>query len=109
MVYIRHNNLYLTDCGDVTLQDQRVLDNSNLFVWDGKQVGGVPVRTGTACEPVLLRMTYPQPPSGEGGEGEGEREGEIELGRARDSTLGGLRVYNIHIYCIVYECLCPFL
>ena len=72
---------------DQTLQDLQVLDGSNLFIWDGKQVGGVEVRTGQACEPVLLRVTYPRPACD-------EDEEEVEMGRAKDSTLGELRVWH---------------
>ena len=75
---------------DKTLRDLQVLDGSNLFVWDGERVGGVGIRTGTACEPVLLRVTYHSCEES-GGVEEGEEE-EMEIGRPKDSTLGELRV-----------------
>ena len=79
-----------------TLQDQDILDNSNLFVWDGKQVDGELIRTGKSSEPVLLRVTCPKAEEGvgEGGVEEGG-EREMEIGRAKDSTLGELRVIII--------------
>ena len=70
-----------------TVQERNLLDNSNLFVWDGKQVGGEIVRTGQSCEPVLLRVTCPRT---EGEEGAGQKE--TNIGRHKDSTLGDLRV-----------------
>ena len=74
--------------------------DSNLFVWDGKQVRGHALQTGASCEPVKLHVTYPLPPpssgdSGEGGEEEEEEEeeeSELVSGFAKNSTLGELRV-----------------
>ena len=89
-----------TGSRDVTLNDLHILDNSNLFVWDGKQVGQVPVRTGEAFEPVCLRVTYPHlhfSEEEEEEEEEGERGREVDVGRPKDSTLGELRV---HQYCV---------
>ena len=83
------------------MQERHILDNSNLFVWDGKQVDGEVVRTGEVCEPVLLKVTYPRPEgemedeegcSVEGVMEERGKDCEIEIGRPKDSTLGDLRV-----------------
>ena len=79
-----------------TIQDQNILDNSNLFVWDGKQVDGEFIQTGKSCEPVLLRVTYPtiEEEAEVARAEEGGRESVVEIGRPKDSTLGDLRVMD---------------
>ncbi|XP_041478412.1 ubiquitin carboxyl-terminal hydrolase 40-like [Lytechinus variegatus] len=54
----------LTDTPDKTLQDCYVTDQSFVFLWDGKQVGGNSILVGPNSEPVLLILTFkPAPPN----------------------------------------------
>ncbi|XP_032823610.2 ubiquitin carboxyl-terminal hydrolase 40 isoform X1 [Petromyzon marinus] len=42
--------------GDRSLSEAGLKDGCNLFIWDGNQVGGVPIATGKENEPVLLDL-----------------------------------------------------
>ena len=79
---------------DSSIADVGITDDSNLFVWDGVQVGGEVVQVGVSCEPVLLHVTYPAPSShGSSATGE-ECEYELVSGFPKNSTLKELRVRN---------------
>lgn len=41
---------------DLTLSDVGITDHANIFVWNGVEVGGVPIPVGYDCEPLLLRI-----------------------------------------------------
>ncbi|XP_068101398.1 ubiquitin carboxyl-terminal hydrolase 40 isoform X2 [Hyperolius riggenbachi] len=43
-----------------TLARAGIKDGSDVFVWDGKQVGGQPVKSGPDCTPVLLTIMRPR-------------------------------------------------
>ncbi|XP_055977831.1 ubiquitin carboxyl-terminal hydrolase 40 [Sorex fumeus] len=63
-------HVYETLTGDsLTLNDAGIDDGEDIFVWNGAQVGGVPIATGSESEPLLLNVLRPAP-GGEGAEGQ---------------------------------------
>ncbi|XP_038044893.1 ubiquitin carboxyl-terminal hydrolase 40-like [Patiria miniata] len=80
--------LHLYDCisesDSAILQDLELTDGSILFLWDGNKVDGMPMKTGAACVPVLIHLTYAVTR-------DNRETGETSRGFARDLTLGELR------------------
>ena len=72
-------------------------DETHLFVWDGLEVGGKPIQTGKAHEPLLLHFTYSID----------QDEREMDLCVARSLTLGELRVAahesHVTVTCVYYR------
>ncbi|KAM6178424.1 ubiquitin carboxyl-terminal hydrolase 40 [Rhynchocyon petersi] len=61
-------HIYQTLEGDErTLCEMEITDGEDIFVWNGVEVGGVQVQTGTDCEPLLLNVLH-LAASGEGEE-----------------------------------------
>ena len=58
-------------------------DEAHLFVWNGMDIGGQPLQTGKAHEPIVLHFTYSVTD---------QDEREMDVCVARSLTLGGLRV-----------------
>ncbi|KAG8515569.1 Ubiquitin carboxyl-terminal hydrolase 40 [Galemys pyrenaicus] len=44
------------DGDDLTLCEIEIADGEDIFVWDGVEVGGVQISTGSDCEPLLLNV-----------------------------------------------------
>ncbi|XP_006893520.1 PREDICTED: ubiquitin carboxyl-terminal hydrolase 40 [Elephantulus edwardii] len=46
------------DGDELTLCEMEIADGEDIFVWNGVEVGGVPVQTGIDCEPLLLNILH---------------------------------------------------
>ena len=79
-------HLYDTISGDeqAVLSSLGLSDETHLFVWNGIDVGGKPLLTGKAHEPLVLHFTYSLA---------GQDEREMDVCVAKSLTLGGLREY----------------
>jgi hypothetical protein len=75
-------HLYQDITGDLqaTLASSGISGSTKLFVWDGKQVGGLPVPVGSECEPVLISI-------------EMQEVKRMEFALARNSTVNDLKNY----------------
>ncbi|XP_071811741.1 ubiquitin carboxyl-terminal hydrolase 40-like isoform X1 [Apostichopus japonicus] len=77
--------LHLYDCiseqDSSTIRNMCITDGSYLFVWDGKQVDGMPIRTGLDAQPIFLRLSYLSE--------SGDRS-EISRGYPRDTSMRSL-------------------
>ncbi|XP_060224783.1 ubiquitin carboxyl-terminal hydrolase 40 isoform X2 [Meriones unguiculatus] len=52
-------HVYHTLDGDeLTLCEAEIADGEDIFVWNGVEVGGVQIQTGSDCEPVLLHILH---------------------------------------------------
>ncbi|KAM8789556.1 ubiquitin carboxyl-terminal hydrolase 40 isoform 2-T3 [Rhynchonycteris naso] len=52
-------HIYQTlDGDDLTLCEVEIADQEDIFVWNGVEVGGVRIRTGRDCEPLLLNVLH---------------------------------------------------
>ncbi|XP_051046701.1 ubiquitin carboxyl-terminal hydrolase 40 isoform X3 [Phodopus roborovskii] len=59
-------HVYHTLHGDeLTLCEAEIADGEDIFVWNGVEVGGVQIQTGSDCEPLLLHILHIEM-SGEG-------------------------------------------
>ncbi|KAL1770992.1 ubiquitin carboxyl-terminal hydrolase 40 isoform X1 [Sigmodon hispidus] len=59
-------HVYHTLDGDeLTLCEAEIADGEDIFVWNGVEVGGVQIQTGSDCEPLLLHILHLEM-SGEG-------------------------------------------
>ncbi|XP_044236652.1 ubiquitin carboxyl-terminal hydrolase 40 isoform X4 [Ursus arctos] len=48
----------MLDGDDLTLCELEIADGEDLFVWNGVEVGGIPIPTGSDCEPLLLHVLH---------------------------------------------------
>ena len=48
----------VSDDNSAVLHNLGLVSGTILFVWDGKKIDGMTVRTGEACRPVLVHLTY---------------------------------------------------
>lgn len=46
------------DGDDLTLCDLEIADEEDIFVWNGVEVGGIQIPTGSDCEPLLLNVLH---------------------------------------------------
>ncbi|XP_012583388.1 PREDICTED: ubiquitin carboxyl-terminal hydrolase 40 isoform X2 [Condylura cristata] len=46
------------DGDDLTLCEIKIADGEDIFVWNGVEVGGVQISTGSDCEPLLLNVLH---------------------------------------------------
>ncbi|XP_022086009.1 LOW QUALITY PROTEIN: ubiquitin carboxyl-terminal hydrolase 40-like [Acanthaster planci] len=80
--------LHLYDCisddNSAILQDLGLTSGTALFLWDGHKVDGMPLKTGPACAPVLVHLTYARTR-------DNRETAETSRGLARDLTVGELR------------------
>ncbi|KAI1899265.1 hypothetical protein AGOR_G00060030 [Albula goreensis] len=86
-----------------SLYSAAIRDGSDLFVWNGREVGGVSVQTGSEWEPVLLTLVRPSLEEeeeeeegvamarGGGGDAGGGGLARMERGFAGGATLGAVR------------------
>ncbi|XP_023618311.1 ubiquitin carboxyl-terminal hydrolase 40 isoform X3 [Myotis lucifugus] len=52
-------HIYQTlDGDDLTLCDIEIADEEDIFVWNGVEVGGIQIPTGSDCEPLLLNVLH---------------------------------------------------
>ncbi|XP_059559575.1 ubiquitin carboxyl-terminal hydrolase 40 isoform X10 [Myotis daubentonii] len=52
-------HIYQTlDGDDLTLCDIEIADEEDIFVWNGVEVGGIQIPTGSDCEPLLLNVFH---------------------------------------------------
>uniref|UniRef100_A0A8C0P976 Ubiquitin carboxyl-terminal hydrolase 40 n=1 Tax=Canis lupus familiaris TaxID=9615 RepID=A0A8C0P976_CANLF len=48
----------MLDGDDLTLCELEIADGEDLFVWNGVEVGGIQIPTGSDCEPLLLNVLH---------------------------------------------------
>ncbi|KAH0509379.1 Ubiquitin carboxyl-terminal hydrolase 40 [Microtus ochrogaster] len=66
MLFYRKAKLQRPSEGDeLTLGEAEIADGEDIFVWNGVEVGGVQIQTGSDCEPLLLHVLHLET-SGEG-------------------------------------------
>lgn len=46
------------DGDDLTLSEMEIADEEDIFVWNGVEVGGIQIPTGSDCEPLLLNVLH---------------------------------------------------
>ena len=81
------------DKDEASLAALDLIDESNLFFWDGVKVQGVPVCVGEEHEPVSLHVTFPVMDLSLSGSGrEGEEQTEVVLAFSKNTTLCEIRV-----------------
>ncbi|XP_044890573.1 ubiquitin carboxyl-terminal hydrolase 40 isoform X3 [Felis catus] len=48
----------MLDGDNLTLCEMEIEDGEDIFVWNGVEVGGIPIPTGSDCEPVLINVLH---------------------------------------------------
>ncbi|KAF5919347.1 hypothetical protein HPG69_010747 [Diceros bicornis minor] len=48
----------MLDGDDLTLSEIEIADGEDIFVWNGVEVGGIQIPTGSDCEPLLLNVLH---------------------------------------------------
>ncbi|XP_071803820.1 ubiquitin carboxyl-terminal hydrolase 40-like isoform X1 [Asterias amurensis] len=74
----------LSEDNSAILKDIGLTDDTLIFLWDGKKVDGMEIRSGELCEPILINLTYAVTR-------DNQETAEVQKGFAKDLTIGEMR------------------